>query len=224
MSWKSLASPLVLIIVGVSVTLMILTAPDARTDAGAPDRNIALQVTEDTSDCGSYLPPDVPSRCLVLTTTAQTATTPSPTTTGTAASTATTPSATLATPATSTATATAQIAPPPLPPNAGPTATIPTPTAGLTQANNLTCTRGEPIVITGEGPPRAALLLFFGQRAVGGGSVSPAGHYAIPLVVGRERAGTYTVTVRVRGTTQVLRELTCAVPATPPPPPPGRPT
>jgi hypothetical protein len=67
------------------------------------------------------------------------------------------------------------------------------------------------------------LLLFFGQRAVGGGSVSPAGHYAIPLIVGRERPGTYTVTVRVRGTTQVLREFTCAVPATPPPPP-GRPT
>ncbi len=33
MSWKNLVSPLVLIIVGVSVTLMILTAPDARTDA-----------------------------------------------------------------------------------------------------------------------------------------------------------------------------------------------
>ncbi|HEY3232622.1 MAG TPA: hypothetical protein VGJ87_25545 [Roseiflexaceae bacterium] len=221
MSWKNVATPLVLIIVGVSVTLMILTAPDARTDAGAPDRNIAQQATD--IPCQSYLPPDIPQRCLVLTTTPQTATTLSPTTTGTVVSTATTPSATLTTPTTSAATATTQIAPPPLPPTAGSTATLPTPTAALTQANNLTCTPGEPIVITGEGPPRAALLLFFGQRAVGGGSVSPAGHYAIPLIVGRERPGTYTVTVRVRGTTQVLREFTCAVPATPPPPP-GRPT
>jgi len=223
MSWKNLVGPLVLIIVGVSVTLMILTAPDARTDAGARDLNIALQEATDIP-CASYLPPNVPQRCLLLTTTPQTGTTPSPTTTGTVVSTAVTPSATPTTPTTSAATATTQIAPPPLPPIAGPTAPIPTSTAALTQANNLTCTPGEPIVITGDGPPRAALLLFFGQRAVGGGSVSPAGHYAIPLVVGRERPGTYTVTVRVRGTTQVLREFTCAVPATSPPPPPGRPT
>jgi hypothetical protein len=74
-------------------------------------------------------------------------------------------------------------------------------------------------LITGQGPPRAAFLLYFGQRVVGGGSVSVTGSFSIPLVVGRERPGSYPVMVQVRGTEQILRELTCEVPPAAPPTP-----
>jgi hypothetical protein len=82
-----------------------------------------------------------------------------------------------------------------------------------TPPDRLTCIPGEPITITGSGPPRAAFLLSFNQRVVSGGSVGPSGHFSIPLVVGQERPGRYPVVVRVRGATQVLRELMCEVPA-----------
>jgi hypothetical protein len=81
-----------------------------------------------------------------------------------------------------------------------------------TPVNLLTCAPGERILITGQGPPRAPFLLHFGQRVVGGGSVSVTGSFSIPLVVGRERPGSYPVIVQVRGSEQVLRELTCEVP------------
>jgi hypothetical protein len=51
--------------------------------------------------------------------------------------------------------------------------------------------------------------------------VSPDGRFAIPLVVGHERPGTYQVSVRVRGTEEVLRKLTCVVPIPPTPTPPN---
>lgn len=76
----------------------------------------------------------------------------------------------------------------------------------------LICYPGQPITITGDGPARAAFLLYFGQRVVTGGSVSPSGRFATALIVGRERAGVYPITVRVRGTTKVLLETSCAVP------------
>jgi hypothetical protein len=79
-----------------------------------------------------------------------------------------------------------------------------------------------PVEISGTGPPRAAYLLYFGQRAVSGGSVGPDGRFRITLVVGSERAGTYTVTVQVRGTKQVLRSFTCLVPEATPTPLPVR--
>jgi hypothetical protein len=80
------------------------------------------------------------------------------------------------------------------------------------------------VEITGQGPPRAAFLLYFGQRVVSGGSISVDGHFSIKLVVGHERPGAYPVTVRIRGTRAVLRELTCEVPAPPSPTPiKGRP-
>ena len=93
-----------------------------------------------------------------------------------------------------------------------------TPTFTPTPANDLECSPGQPITISGEGPPRAPFLLYFDQRAVSGGSVEPDGRFTITLVVGSERAGAYEVTVRVRGGTQVLRRLTCSVPPTTPTP------
>src|SRR5207249_4236764 len=144
----------------------------------------------------------IPDECLSLTTTPGRTPSPSPTGTGAVTTTATTPTATPVTPTTSFATATTQIGPPPLSPTVRPPTLIPTPEVTPIPSNALPCTPGEPVLITGNGPPRAAFLLYFGQRAVGGGSIEPSGRFAIPLVVGRERAGPYTVTVRVRGTTQ----------------------
>jgi hypothetical protein len=67
-------------------------------------------------------------------------------------------------------------------------------------------------VITGSGPAHAAFLVYFGQRVVTGGSVTANGRFATTLIVGHERAGVYPVTVRVRGTAQVLLGISCAVP------------
>lgn len=104
--------------------------------------------------------------------------------------------------------------------NNAPAATpvVPTATALPVLVSELTCAPGATIEINGESPPRAALLLYFGQRVVGGASADPNGRFVIPLIVGRERAGEYVVTVRVRGTRQLVRELTCIVPQVSPTP------
>ncbi|MDQ2996117.1 MAG: hypothetical protein M3R61_03535 [Chloroflexota bacterium] len=88
----------------------------------------------------------------------------------------------------------------------------PTETPTVIPDSALICFPGRPLVITGDGPPRAAFLLYFGQRAVSGGSVAPNGRFATTLIVGRERAGVYTISVRIRGTAQVLLETSCVVP------------
>lgn len=95
------------------------------------------------------------------------------------------------------------------------------PTATATPSDTIECAPGVPVAIAGEGPPRAPVLLYFGERPVGGGSVGPDGRFALKLTVGQERAGDYKVTARVRGTAQVLREITCAVPAASPTPLPA---
>lgn len=97
----------------------------------------------------------------------------------------------------------------------------PTAEATATPADALTCTPGVPIEITGAGPPRAPLLMYFGDRPVGGGSVAPNGAFALQLTVGQERPGEYKVTVRVRGTSQALRQVTCSVPFLAPTPLPA---
>ena len=97
------------------------------------------------------------------------------------------------------------------------------PTLSPTPIDAFTCTPGVPIEIAGDGPPRAPLLLYFDARPVGGGSVAPNGRFALKLIVGQERAGEYKVTVRVRGTSQVLRQVTCLVPNVTPTPLPSAP-
>ncbi|MBK9941716.1 MAG: hypothetical protein IPP13_08885 [Kouleothrix sp.] len=94
------------------------------------------------------------------------------------------------------------------------------PTPSPTPSNELTCAPGVPVLISGSGPARAPLLLYFDQRAVGGGSAGATGEYALKLIVGQERPGQYRVTVRVRGSSRVLRELTCIVPSVAPTPAP----
>jgi len=106
------------------------------------------------------------------------------------------------------------LAPSPIPPTPIPEQQrlAPTETPTAIPDSALICFPGQPLVITGDGPARAAFLLYFGQRVVSGGSVSPSGRFATTLIVGRERAGVYPITVRVRGTTKVLLETSCAVP------------
>jgi hypothetical protein len=225
MSWKSLATPLAVIIVGVVFTIVALSVPEGRAGVGPRGQNLDQDPTEDTSNCGSYPNAEVnyiPDRCKNLTTTPQTTTTSAPAGTGTptATTTATTTAGTVA-PSAPTFVAPTRSATPILPPTVGPIPTEESASAEVTPTpdNALICAPGEPVLITGEGPPRAAFLLYFDQRAVGGGSVSLSGSFSIPLVVGRERPGSYPVTVRVRGSEQVLRELTCEVPPSAPPTP-----
>jgi hypothetical protein len=77
----------------------------------------------------------------------------------------------------------------------------------------VACPPATPITLTGTGPARTAFLLYFGSRAVSGGSVNAAGHFSITLVVGRARAGDYPVLVRLRSAPRTLLSFTCTVPA-----------
>jgi hypothetical protein len=88
----------------------------------------------------------------------------------------------------------------------------PTETPTAIPDSALICFPGQPLVITGDGPARAAFLVYFGQRVVSGGSVTPSGRFATTLIIGRERAGVYSITVRVRGTAKLLLETSCVVP------------
>src|SRR5262249_60679884 len=75
-------------------------------------------------------------------------------------------------------------------------APLQTPTPVPTPSDGVMCPPGSEIVVTGEGPPRSALLLTFDQRIVGGGSTDAGGRFRIPLAVGNERPGYYTVPVQ----------------------------
>lgn len=89
-----------------------------------------------------------------------------------------------------------------------------TPTSTLIPDSEvLTCLPGVPVMVSGEGPANAALLLYFDGRAVGGTTSDSRGAYRIQLVVGEERPGDYPLEVRVRGTTEQVDEFTCRVPA-----------
>ena len=143
-----------------------------------------------------------------LVTTPSTATITATTSTGTATATSTSPP--------SPTTSTVIVTPVPSPQSATPIAPAqqlaPTETPTEIPSDALTCYPGQPLVISGDGPPRAAYLVYFGQRAVSGGSVAPSGRFATTLLIGSEHAGVYPIVVRVRGTSQVLLELSCAVP------------
>lgn len=86
------------------------------------------------------------------------------------------------------------------------------PTTLTPVGDTLTCPAGLPIALNGSGPAHAAFLLYFGTRVVGGGSVAANGAFTAHLVVGNERMGDYSVMVRVRGTAQILLQITCSVP------------
>jgi hypothetical protein len=100
--------------------------------------------------------------------------------------------------------------PPASQPTAAPTATVVVEVASGERA--ITCPAGEIVEIKGSGPPRAPVLIYFNERAIGGGSVRPDGTFIFPLKVGDERPGSYPVVVRTRGAWEVLVEVECVVP------------
>jgi hypothetical protein len=87
----------------------------------------------------------------------------------------------------------------------------------------IECAAGRILWLSGSGAPRTPLLIYFAGRPVGGGSVDRAGHWALPLQVGRERPGLYAIEVRSRNDRALLAAFTCAVGvavSTPAPAPP----
>jgi hypothetical protein len=93
-----------------------------------------------------------------------------------------------------------------------------TPTSDL-MGSYAVCVPNEPLLIRGEGPAFAPFLLYFDNRAVSGGSVGADGLFEISLIVGRERPGSYEVSVRLRENGEVLQQFECSVPPTPTPTP-----
>jgi hypothetical protein len=205
MARTGLVRPLLILLVGLTFVFASL----ARTERGASPTRMqgsgypAVATGTTTQTAAAYQAPGVRGTQTVTTTATRTATT-----TATAA-TAQVPAVS----STATVTLAAAVQAPTTPP---------TPTATLELTGNVVCTPGQRLTISGAGPPRAPILLYFGRRIVGGGSVGPDGTFSLPLQVGAERGGDYPVAVRVRGSGQVLTEFMCAVPAVTPTPLPGR--
>jgi hypothetical protein len=226
MSRQNKASTISVLIIGLIVIIMIMASSEVRTSAIARQQSATVTPTPcdpeeqdfcnddatDTAEAYFETQTVIASTGTATGTTTRTATgtpgTGTPTTTRTAGPTPTGPTGFLTpTPTLRSLAPTVEEQP------VEPSATLPPP-----PEDALTCFPGDPVVITGDGPPRAAFLLYFGERVVSGGSVAPSGHFSTKLVVGHERGGTYPVTVRVRGTSKVLREITCSVPDVTPTP------
>jgi hypothetical protein len=217
MSRQQKAGAISALCVGLLMLAILLASADARVSAIARLQTSTLTPTpcdeEDQIDCDDdataaaeiYFE-DQTATALVTTPGTATDTTTSGTSTATATRTSP-PSPTIST---------VIVTPVPSPQPAAPVVPAqqiaPTETPTEIPDDALTCYPGQPLVISGDGPPRAAYLVYFGQRAVSGGSVAPSGRFATTLMIGRERAGVYPIVVRVRGASQVLLELSCVVP------------
>lgn len=122
------------------------------------------------------------------------------------------------------------VAPTNVAPNSAPTPFGATPTRALTPtvitSSNATptpiqpsaapaipeCRPGSTLLVRGTAPAKAALLLFFDERAVGGGTAKVDGSFVLPLKVGHEKPGIHTITVRVRGPMTAVLQSQCVVP------------
>jgi len=225
MSGQKKAGTISALVIGLLVLVMALSSLGTRVSAIARLQNATVTptptpCTDDPADCADYATDDAID-ALTATADALTATadaTPNAITTTAAATTtvgAGTPTATpTSTLAPTSFAGTATLAPTAIQPTpfVEPQRLAPTETPTAIPDSALTCFPGLPLVITGDGPARAPFLLYFGQRVVTGGSVSPSGRFATTLVVGHERAGVYAISVRVRGTAQVLLGTSCVVP------------
>lgn len=68
-------------------------------------------------------------------------------------------------------------------------------------------------MISGSAPANSALLLYFDDRAVGGGQSNEMGNYQIPLVIEPNiRHGAYALVIRMRENRRIVETLTCVVP------------
>jgi hypothetical protein len=211
MSRGTIASPLSILVAGVVVVIMLLMGAGPRTSAvGNAQETTYPPATATALAIQAYLAPTLTAAALTQTSTS----TPTnrsgrttPTSTGTPSATGTVAAGT------PTSTIDDEFLPetPEIAELATPTNT-PTNTPTATPTGEMACAPGEPIDLAGSGPPHAAYLIYFGERAVGGGTVEADGTFGARLMMGLERAGRYEVTVRLRGTRQVLRSVTCNVP------------
>jgi hypothetical protein len=221
MSRQKKAGTISALLIGLLVLSVCLASLGTRVSAIARLQSATVTPTptpceDDPADCADYATDDAIdamtasadalTAAAAITPNAQTATT---TTTAGVGTPTLTP-----TPTPTSLTAAATLAPSPN----QPTPTIepqllePTETPTAIPDSALICFPGQPLVITGDGPARAAFLVYFGQRVVSGGSVTSSGRFATTLIIGRERAGVYSITVRVRGTAKLLLETSCVVP------------
>ncbi len=204
----SLLIPLLIICLGIGTALLVIGGEvEVTAQQGYPAPGTTASPSSD------YPPPASPTATAATSPTA----TPAPaTTTPTVPQTPTAPS-------TVRPTLTSTLPPTRVPPTAPQFAQIASttpPTPAFPGA--LECAPGRSILISGVAPPHAPLLIYFGSRIVGGGSARASGDFALPLILGMERAGTYEVTVRIRGTEQIVRSVICTVPPTTPTPVPRR--
>lgn len=91
---------------------------------------------------------------------------------------------------------------------------LPTPTPLIpADAPILICVPGERVEIAGETRPNIPLIVYFDQRAVGGGTSTGTGSYLLRMQIGDEAPGLYLVEVRERGSRTLIQQLGCDVPA-----------
>ncbi len=79
-------------------------------------------------------------------------------------------------------------------------------------SNVLDCSPQSIARVEGLGPPDTELVVFFGERPVGGGTTDGEGNYTITLNIGSERPGNYLVEVRTRRRRELVQEVICLVP------------
>jgi hypothetical protein len=115
-------------------------------------------------------------------------------------------------------TATATPAPtPPTPTNTpipSPTPVLPTstPAPTSTPTSQTLCRASDFTILRGEGPPLTPFLVYFDDRAVGGGTTDGHGQFSVTLGRFNESPGAHSVIVRNRNTREILRAVTCIVP------------
>jgi hypothetical protein len=220
MSRQNKAGAISALFVGLLVLIVLMASVDMRVSAIARQQAATITPTpcneEDQEDCDDY---GTDTAIAYYDTQTAIADTTAEASTSTITSTATTGAGTsAATPTTFTSptsfTTAATQAPSPVQPTpiAQTQPLVPTETPTAIPSDTLTCYPGQPLVLTGDGPPRTPFLVYFDQRVVSGGSVTSSGRFATTLMIGREHAGVYQIAVRVRGTSQVLLETSCAVP------------
>jgi hypothetical protein len=219
MSRQNKAGTISVLLIGLIVLSVCLVSIDTRVSAIARLQNSTVTPTPcdaDPDDCADYATDDAMD---AMTASADALTATAGATPGTITTTATTrsgigtPTLTPTLTATGSAAATTLAPSPSEPtPSIEPERLAPTDTPTPIPDSQLICFPGQPVVLNGEGPARAPYLVYFGQRVVSGGSVSSNGRFAATLIIGPERAGVYTIAVRVRGTSKALLETTCAVP------------
>ena len=87
-----------------------------------------------------------------------------------------------------------------------------TPPVATAPPEELRCSPNAVHLLSGRTTPDTQLLLKFGTRVVGGGTSDGTGFFAIPLKMGKEPQGDYTISVVTRIKSIVVATLPCVVP------------